>query len=133
MFEDNVFKADQIPHIATKSSSGNTVTVYRCGKLICIIISSCLQLVFLKISIKLYIGDHIDISRGPMIASTSLVGRCSIAAVSDNFVAALDSRNSGILIILGSCVILGSQARFQNLPVSRSCPSLRNLCKKITQ
>nr|CAG4647246.1 EOG090X0A3R [Megafenestra aurita]SVE92533.1 EOG090X0A3R [Megafenestra aurita] len=56
MFEDNVFKAEQIPHIATKSNSGQSVTVYR-------------------------VGDHIDISRGPMIASTSLVGRCSIASV----------------------------------------------------
>nr|SVE76530.1 EOG090X0A3R [Daphnia longispina] len=56
MFEDNAFKAEQIPHIATKSSSGQTVTVYR-------------------------VGDHIDISRGPMIASTSLVGRCLLTAV----------------------------------------------------
>lgn len=31
------------------------------------------------------IGDHIDISRGPMIASTSLVGRCSIASVRTKF------------------------------------------------
>lgn len=32
MFEDNVFKAEQIPHIATKSNSGQSVTVYRVGK-----------------------------------------------------------------------------------------------------
>nr|SVE73701.1 EOG090X0A3R [Daphnia atkinsoni] len=56
MFEDNAFKSEQIPHIATKSSTGRTITVYR-------------------------VGDHIDISRGPMIASSSLVGRCSIAAI----------------------------------------------------
>nr|SVE75901.1 EOG090X0A3R [Daphnia hispanica] len=56
MFEDNAFKAEQIPHIAAKSSTGRSITVYR-------------------------VGDHIDISRGPMIASSSLVGRCSIAAI----------------------------------------------------
>nr|SVE88783.1 EOG090X0A3R [Daphnia sinensis]SVE89407.1 EOG090X0A3R [Daphnia sinensis]SVE90027.1 EOG090X0A3R [Daphnia sinensis] len=56
MFEDNAFKTEQIPHIATKSSTGRSITVYR-------------------------VGDHIDISRGPMIASSSLVGRCSIAAI----------------------------------------------------
>lgn len=27
------------------------------------------------------IGDHIDISRGPMIGNTDLLGRCTIAAV----------------------------------------------------
>lgn len=31
MFEDNIFKAEQIPHIASKSSSGRSVTVYRVG------------------------------------------------------------------------------------------------------
>nr|SVE78376.1 EOG090X0A3R [Daphnia lumholtzi] len=56
MFEDNAFKTEQIPHIATKSSTGRSITVYR-------------------------VGDHIDISRGPMIASSSLVGRCSIPAI----------------------------------------------------
>nr|CAG4637206.1 EOG090X0A3R [Ceriodaphnia reticulata]SVE73082.1 EOG090X0A3R [Ceriodaphnia reticulata] len=56
IFEDNIFKTEQIPHIASKSSSGRSVTVYR-------------------------VGDHIDISRGPMIASSNLVGRCSIAAI----------------------------------------------------
>nr|CAG4649530.1 EOG090X0A3R [Scapholeberis mucronata]SVE93762.1 EOG090X0A3R [Scapholeberis mucronata] len=56
MFEDNVFKSEQIPHIATKSESGSSVTVYR-------------------------VGDHIDISRGPMIASSVFVGRCSMASI----------------------------------------------------
>lgn len=27
------------------------------------------------------VGDHIDISRGPMMGSTSLLGRCTIGAV----------------------------------------------------
>lgn len=27
------------------------------------------------------IGDHIDISRGPMISNTDLLGRCTITAV----------------------------------------------------
>lgn len=34
MFEDNIFKTEQIPHIATKSNSGRSVTVYRVGTLI---------------------------------------------------------------------------------------------------
>lgn len=36
MFEDNVFKSEQIPQIAAKSASGETVTVYRVGKLVVI-------------------------------------------------------------------------------------------------
>nr|CAG4638608.1 EOG090X0A3R [Cyclestheria hislopi] len=56
LFENNPFKIEQIPQIAAKSNSGNTVTIYR-------------------------IGNHLDISRGPMIASTNQVGRCSIIAV----------------------------------------------------
>lgn len=56
MFEDNRFKSEQIPQIATNSSSGRSVTLYR-------------------------VGNHIDISRGPMIASTGLIGRASVTAV----------------------------------------------------
>ena len=54
---------------------------------------------FLNILI-LTIGDHIDISRGPMIASTSLVGRCLLTAVSMNFFIVLDSQNSECLTTL---------------------------------
>jgi large subunit ribosomal protein L39 len=33
MFEDNPYKSQQIPDIASKSPSGKTVTLYRVGKL----------------------------------------------------------------------------------------------------
>ena len=33
MFEDNPYKSQQIPDIASKSQSGKTVTLYRVGKL----------------------------------------------------------------------------------------------------
>jgi len=56
MFEDNPYKSQQIPDIASKSPSGKTVTLYR-------------------------VGDHIDISRGPMISSTSHIGRFTVTAV----------------------------------------------------
>lgn len=86
MFEDNAFKAEQIPHIATKSSTGRSVTVYRVGMFW---IQSCKNY-YEKVcnpsnNLNITQGDHIDISRGPMIASSSLVGRCSIAAVCKNF------------------------------------------------
>lgn len=55
MFQDNPFKTKQIPDI-TKSSESNTITLYR-------------------------IGDHIDISRGPMVGNTNIVGRATVAAV----------------------------------------------------
>jgi len=56
MFSDNEFKLKQIPDIASKSASGNTVTLYKAG-------------------------DHVDISRGPMVGNTSFLGRrCSIMA-----------------------------------------------------
>lgn len=56
MFSDNRFKIAQIPEIAAQSSNGSTVRVYR-------------------------MGDHIDISWGPMISSTALLGRFSVTAV----------------------------------------------------
>ncbi|XP_039295077.1 39S ribosomal protein L39, mitochondrial [Nilaparvata lugens] len=55
MFADNSFKVEQIPDIASNNPS-NTVTVYRAG-------------------------DHIDISRGPMVAGTGFIGRATITAV----------------------------------------------------
>lgn len=58
MFEDNRFKAAQIPAIAEQSDSGSVVTVYR-------------------------LGDHVDISRGPLISNTRLVGRFNVTAVHD--------------------------------------------------
>ncbi|XP_014666136.1 PREDICTED: 39S ribosomal protein L39, mitochondrial-like isoform X2 [Priapulus caudatus] len=56
MFADNRFKLEQIPDIAAKSKSQNTVTVYK-------------------------LDDHIDISGGPMIANSGLVGLFAVSAV----------------------------------------------------
>ena len=57
MFIDNEYKLNQIPSITSKSRSGSHLTVYR-------------------------LGEHIDISRGPMIASTTFLNRFDITAVS---------------------------------------------------
>lgn len=54
IFQDNPYKSSQIPDIA-KSNEKNVV-LYR-------------------------IGEHIDISKGPMIANTNFIGRCTIASV----------------------------------------------------
>lgn len=51
------FKTVQIPQIAAQSSTGSTVTVYR-------------------------LGDHVDITRGPLISTTQQLGRFSVTAVS---------------------------------------------------
>ncbi|XP_045117885.1 39S ribosomal protein L39, mitochondrial-like isoform X2 [Portunus trituberculatus] len=56
MFADNRFKTQQIPQMAAQSTSGNTVVVYR-------------------------IGDFVEVSRGPMMADTSHLGKVSIVAV----------------------------------------------------
>ncbi|KAF0307819.1 39S ribosomal protein L39, mitochondrial [Amphibalanus amphitrite] len=56
MFAENEFKRSQVPSIAQQSETGDRVTVYRCG-------------------------DHVDLSRGPAISHTGLLGRCSICAV----------------------------------------------------
>ncbi|XP_012283942.1 39S ribosomal protein L39, mitochondrial isoform X2 [Orussus abietinus] len=53
IFQDNPFKVKQIPDIAEHYK---TITLYR-------------------------IGDHIDISRGPMVGNTNLVGRATVTAV----------------------------------------------------
>ncbi|XP_033333141.2 mitochondrial ribosomal protein L39 [Megalopta genalis] len=54
MFQDNPIKVQQIPDIA--KANNDTVVLYR-------------------------VGDHIDISKGPMVGNTDIVGRCTIAAV----------------------------------------------------
>uniref|UniRef100_A0A182LXM3 TGS domain-containing protein n=1 Tax=Anopheles culicifacies TaxID=139723 RepID=A0A182LXM3_9DIPT len=53
MFHDNPFKREQIPSVAGQNNG--LVTVYR-------------------------VGDHLDISKGPMMSSTGLLGRCTISA-----------------------------------------------------
>jgi len=53
-FQDNPFKSEQIPDIADKNN--NKVTLYR-------------------------LGEHIDISKGPMVGNSGLIGRVSISAV----------------------------------------------------
>jgi len=58
IFEDNRFKCEQIPQIAAQSSSGSKVTVYK-------------------------MKDHVDISHGPLMSSTQLIGRVSVMAVHD--------------------------------------------------
>ena len=54
MFQDNPFKSKQIPDIT--SSYNGKVILYR-------------------------IGDHIDISRGPMVGCTGIIGKGSVCAV----------------------------------------------------
>ena len=51
------YKSQQIPSIAAQSADGETVTVYR-------------------------LGDHVDITRGPLMSSTWLLGRFDVTAVS---------------------------------------------------
>lgn len=52
IFKDCPFKREQLPSI----SKDGSVVIYR-------------------------VGDHIDISRGPMMGSTALLGRCTIGSV----------------------------------------------------
>ncbi|EDW26252.1 GL25954 [Drosophila persimilis] len=53
MFKDSKYKSEQLPSIAQQSNG--RVTLYR-------------------------LGDHIDISRGPMVASTHFLGKCTVGA-----------------------------------------------------
>ncbi|KAL8592949.1 hypothetical protein ACOMHN_050776 [Nucella lapillus] len=55
MFEENRFKSAQIPAMAEKSETGSKVTVYR-------------------------MGDHVDITAGPLVANTNQLGRFSVTA-----------------------------------------------------
>uniref|UniRef100_A0A336KGQ2 Large ribosomal subunit protein mL39 n=1 Tax=Culicoides sonorensis TaxID=179676 RepID=A0A336KGQ2_CULSO len=54
IFEHNPFKREQLPSISNQSNG--IVTLYRAG-------------------------DHVDISRGPMVSSTRQLGKCTIAAI----------------------------------------------------
>jgi len=67
MFQHNRFKREQIPLIAAQSHSGNDVTLYR-------------------------LGDHVDISRGPLISSSRQLGRFTITSVHD-----IESKDFGSL------------------------------------
>uniref|UniRef100_A0A1L8DS18 Large ribosomal subunit protein mL39 n=2 Tax=Nyssomyia neivai TaxID=330878 RepID=A0A1L8DS18_9DIPT len=53
IFQENPFKSQQIPNIAQKNEG--RVVIYR-------------------------VGEHVDISRGPMVTSTRHIGRCTIAS-----------------------------------------------------
>lgn len=53
MFKDSRYKSEQLPSIAQQNQS--RVTLYR-------------------------LGEHIDISRGPMVASTRFLGKCTVSA-----------------------------------------------------
>ncbi|KAL6424472.1 hypothetical protein ACFW04_009909 [Cataglyphis niger] len=55
IFQDNPFKSQQIPSIA-KNSDNDIVPLYR-------------------------LGDHIDISKGPMVNNSGLIGRVTVTAV----------------------------------------------------
>lgn len=55
MFADNPYKKQQIPDIANSGENSN-VTLYR-------------------------LGNHIDISRGPMVQNTRFLGKCTISSV----------------------------------------------------
>ncbi len=55
IFKDNKYKSQQIPEIAQSSSNKRTVTLYR-------------------------IGDFIDVSKGPMMANTGHLNKCTITA-----------------------------------------------------
>lgn len=54
-FQDNPFKSQQIPNIA-KYSGNDKVMLYR-------------------------MGDHVDISKGPMVGNSGLVGRVTVSAI----------------------------------------------------
>lgn len=54
MFSDSQYKSGQIPSIASSSQGGKSITLYR-------------------------VGDHVDISAGPMVGDTSFLGRrCTV-------------------------------------------------------
>lgn len=54
MFQENPFKSQQIPDIANLND--NKIVLYRAG-------------------------NHVDISKGPMVGNSSIIGRCTVTAV----------------------------------------------------
>jgi len=48
--------------------------------------ASIFNFLFIGKTVVLYrVGDHIDLSRGPMVGDTSFVGKCTVTAVSISF------------------------------------------------
>lgn len=77
IFKDSRFKREQIPNISSQNK--NRITIYRCG-------------------------DHIDISKGPMISSTGLLGKCTISAVHE---IGKEGENEGIYRVQGVALPTG--------------------------
>ncbi len=77
IFKDNKYKVKQIPNIAAQSRTGNMTRSTPVDFILCY------YLPFAGKTVTLYkVGDHVDISRGPMVANTNFLGRrCTIAAV----------------------------------------------------
>jgi len=76
MFERNPFKSEQLPSISAQNNG--VVTVYR-------------------------VGDHVDISRGPMVGSSRQLGKCTIASVHElsNCTGANIYRIQGVALPIG--------------------------------
>ncbi|XP_022211383.1 39S ribosomal protein L39, mitochondrial [Drosophila obscura] len=77
MFKDSKYKSEQLPSIAQQSNG--RVSLYR-------------------------LGDHIDISRGPMVASTHFLGKCTVSAahkVADEGAAGAFYRIQGVALPCG--------------------------------
>jgi len=66
MFAENPFKSSQIPNIVKQSEDGKTVVVYR-------------------------LGNHVDISKGPMMGASGVLGKCSIVAMHN-----IDTKDGGL-------------------------------------
>lgn len=87
MFKDNPYKKEQLPFIRRSTSSGMLFFYSSHAQQFNILIESAIG------NITVYrVGKHVDISHGPMIGSTGLLGRSTISAVHK-----IESENSGAL------------------------------------
>ena len=97
MFSENPHKLSQIPSIAGSSGDGRSVTVYR-------------------------VGDHVDMSAGPMIGDTSFLGRrCTIP------VAHKIQHGDTKVYRQDNAIVLVQINKTCFLQVSRSCTAQRSL------
>lgn len=81
IFQHNKYKLEQIPAMV-EQSSGNYKSrfIFLYNEHIILFVRN---LLFLDKSVILYrIGEHIDISRGPVVGNVNFLGRCTITAVS---------------------------------------------------
>ena len=95
MFEENQYKLSQLPSIAGSSGDGHSVTLYK-------------------------VGDHVDISAGPMVGDSSFLGRrCTVPVAHKIAHNDMKVYRYGSLVTVGNILLPLMYFRFQGVALPK--------------